>query len=116
LTAIDVLRRRIPWIAFGVLLLAMAAGAYGLLRYHFNHDVAIAQENAGKRLRFLSDLVYNTLQKQNYQELEILVSSWGEHNDDAVEISLKSANGFVLARYHRESPAEYKLHLKTEVA
>lgn len=93
----------------------MAAAGFGLLRYHFNHDVTLARESAEKRLRFLSDLVYNTLQKQNYQELEILISSWGKHNDDAVEISLKSANGFVLAQYSRKLPAEHSLSLKTDV-
>jgi diguanylate cyclase (GGDEF)-like protein/PAS domain S-box-containing protein len=115
LTILDILRRRIPWISFGMLLLAMTAGAYGLWRYQFNQNMDTAREHADRRLRYLSDLVYNILQKQSYQELGVLIDSAGRHNDDTVHIVLTAANGFVLARYDRPAPAAHTLVLQREV-
>jgi len=75
------------------------------LTYHTQHEFEL-----------FSKLVSGSLTKGDYVSVQEAVLEWGKEQENLVELSIQTANGFVIADYKRDYPAETSEKIQTEIS
>jgi len=99
-------RDRTAWVLLVTVLSALALAALFFFRAHRDADWRKQADHLASETRFLANLVQAELQAGSYQNLEEKLDEFGAFDSNISKIEVVAENGFVLARYQRDPPAE----------
>jgi PAS domain S-box-containing protein len=116
MTEYGVARFSLSWlVAMVLIVLALGLGFTHVVDLQRQRMLVIARENADSEIALLQNVLRDSLQRQEYDNIPRLLQNWGRIHKDTVKIVLKSANGLPLGAYQRDGSTRDTLFLKEEI-
>ncbi len=92
------------WVIYVLIMALLSIGVWRFAVEQFERDRASMEASAISEQESIGTMVRGLLRDGNYEDVQTLVSRWGDNHAAAVEIVVESGNGFELGRYDGGEP------------